>query len=676
MIILDDVNTWLSAPDLEDVAAAVFGKAAVIATWTQENGGDDRRVELHLPKWVPTDWLSLAPSVKSFLAQHETDVVTVLRSFEDERSVRRIGLGMFEESLADRMARYEHEAKTVSEFLFLLRGGADVVRKELGALIDRGRADMPMLYAAVEQIADFERPVTPDEVAHALASIGDNHRLPPPTPAWVKGIFEEERGRRRVQRRREAYTTIHRDWARHLICAALGDDRARTAIRAILSRDFDALTSRPVRTMRLWSWLWYDEYGTPFVREWAASVTPEGWKTFVGTAAATSLEDVGLVADRMHILFSSNDWTGKVGAAFAAHTEILSAQVKKAAPESWPALKGLFMAMDHACPDAAARVIQTWPPERAAQVFASSHPDYFASAFWFFAGVAKHSRDWCLEVGKMIDWKRLSENLSRVTPGDLNAVGECQNILGRLGVPLMRSTLQRYIQVMRDCLSNATRANLTPPFGSDLNIVLWLYPKECEALAAVLDPASLAAQLSVAPPRYWRTLGELVSLIHPSYTRVYEEIVRLLDIDRFAQTVACYGAQCPYELRCLVWFLRHGPSATRIEIAKTIANTVEEACRKNDVERPNLLDALSYLDFPLAEQLAARLGTSLVRSRDIAMADKSVGTRSETWAEIIAQVEALDQAGQDYDIGAMFSNQNESPPDETTGTDTPSQTTS
>src|SRR5262249_15596631 len=157
VLVLDDVNTWLTSHDLEEVAAAVSGKAAVIATWTRERGADDIRVETHLPKWISAEWSKVSASVMAFFAAHEAEVVSALRAMEDPPAVRRIGLDISSESLAIRMRRYESQAKTVAEFLFLVRGGAHVVRKELADLIERDRADLPVLYAAVEQIADFER---------------------------------------------------------------------------------------------------------------------------------------------------------------------------------------------------------------------------------------------------------------------------------------------------------------------------------------------------------------------------------------------------------------------------------------------------------------------------------------------------------------------------------------
>ncbi len=107
VLILDDVNTWMSPQDLEDVTAAVKGKAAVIATWTRALSGDDTRVETHFPKWIEIEWSKLAQYVMDFLRVNETEVVQALREMQDRYDTKKIGLGMFDESLLQRMSRYE-----------------------------------------------------------------------------------------------------------------------------------------------------------------------------------------------------------------------------------------------------------------------------------------------------------------------------------------------------------------------------------------------------------------------------------------------------------------------------------------------------------------------------------------------------------------------------------------
>jgi hypothetical protein len=132
----------------------------VLATWTLDRLGEDPRPERHLPDSLLVNWERIRPSVKAFLLAHEPEVVAAIERHQDRHEVRRVGMGFMDVPLARLIERYEGQAKTVSEFLFLLRGGARVVQAEIESLADRSRSDTPVLYAAIEQIAGFEKPVT------------------------------------------------------------------------------------------------------------------------------------------------------------------------------------------------------------------------------------------------------------------------------------------------------------------------------------------------------------------------------------------------------------------------------------------------------------------------------------------------------------------------------------
>lgn len=654
VLILDDVNAWMGPHDLEEVATAARGKAVVVATWTRERGGDDVRVETHLPKWVPIEWAKVSPSVVAFFAEHEIDVVHALRELEAPNAVRRIGLGMFDDNLADRMRRYQQEAKTVAEFLFLLRGGSDVVRKELIDLVERDRADLPVLFAAVEQIADFERAVTPDEAAVCLGGLNIDRRLPAPSPEWVRDVYEHERGRRRVQRRRNAYTTIHREWAKNLICAALAEQIASEGIKAILSRDFNPRTPRPVRTMRLWSWLWYDAHGTPFVREWAASLGADDWITFVSTAAQ-SLDEVSSVADRMHLLFHNSKWDEIVATVFGAVRAPLATAVATATEESWWALKSLFMTLGHACPRVAAEVIGAWPPPAAAKILERTHPDYNDSVWWFISGVREHSPEWVSQVGSFVQWPAIYSSLERVRPGNLNAIERCESILHRIGVPLTRSRLRQFVDVMCRCLSESSLTELRPGAQLELSFMLKFYPQEMERLAAAIDPGRFARELAVSTPKQWRPVGELFHFISPVNADIFGRIIDELDKDLFSATVTQYGGLCPYELRCLTWFLaRAAKGDTRKDLANRLAQTLKAACSASASERDRLLEAMTALDEQTAQAVASQLPPLSADKSPTQLKEDEATDRTSQIEEVIRLIQEAEASGDDYDVRAIF----------------------
>jgi hypothetical protein len=656
VLILDDVNAWMSTQDLEEVAAAVTEKAAVVATWTRALGGDDTRIEIHFPKWIGIEWSTLAPSVMEFLSANETEVVEALRTLQSPNDVRPIGLGMFDDSLGHRMRRYVQDSKTVAEFLFLLRGGSDVVRRELIDLADTDRADLPVLYAAVEQIADFERAVTSIEVAMRLGQLNVAPSLPAPTPEWIRNIYELERRRRRIQRRRDAYTTIHREWAKRLICAALGEQKTSEGIKALLARDFNPHTPTPFRTMRLWSWLWYDDHGNPFIKKWAASLTTDNWIAFVRTATAQGLHEVGFIAEQMHLLFPNQKWTQIVADVFGAISGPLISAVSAATAESWGALRSLFMTLGHACPSIAAQIIRGWPPATAAKVLEQTHPDYYDSISWFVSGVKDYCPEWVAELGRQINWGSLQESLKQVRAGDLAAIESCHDILHRTGVPLTRSRLRQFVDIMCNCLSDSSLTDLHVGLGIYMSIVLGFYPKEAERLAASLDINRLAQDLSSSHPKQWRSVSDLYHFIPQNHTDVFERIIDNLDQDAFVATVSRYGPLCPYELRCLIWFVaRAAKGDARKGLATRLAETVKEACTASTSEREHLLNAMTTLDSQTARAIACQLPLlPTAKSSTLSDSQEDDDEQRECDKEVQRLIREAEASGDDYDVDAIF----------------------
>lgn len=148
------------------------------------------------------------------------------------------------ESLEHRIDRYSATAKTVSEFLFLLRGKNAVVDRILRSLHDRDHSDGPILCAAAEQIAGFERPVSPAETADVLKGLASYPQSPAPTAEWIVQVFLRETRARHIVKRAGVFTTVHRDWAKVLLAAGLRSDATRKVTRELVGREFDVASSR------------------------------------------------------------------------------------------------------------------------------------------------------------------------------------------------------------------------------------------------------------------------------------------------------------------------------------------------------------------------------------------------------------------------------------------------
>ncbi|MBN2561763.1 MAG: HNH endonuclease [Phycisphaerae bacterium] len=652
VLLLDDANTWAAASDLERVAASASKDVYLLATWTGASLEGDPTAELHvLGNRLVMRWEDVRSTACATLLEHEHEVVRTLRRLRSD-DVERVGLGPLDRSLEWLFDRYGGTAKSIWQFLFLLRGGWQSVRDELGILAAAGRADVPVVYAAIEQIASVERPVTPTETSEAIPKLPLAAALPPADVAWIADVFDKLVRRRLMVRARGAYTTVHRDWARALICAALDDPLCKQSAMESLARDFDARTASPRRLMILWSWLWYDAAGGRYARDWAARQGPEDWRALVGTAAAASLVDIAMVAQQLHLLFPSDHWTAIVGDAFEAHEAPLALLVSKATSEDWYLLRQLFMTMDHARPSCAARIASGWAPEAAARVLGETHPDYYESVWWFLAGVEKHSREWCAQVGHHLDWQTVASNLSRIRRGHIDAINHCVEILGRLKVPLLRSRVTGLAKAMADTLRGASVSEISF-WHAPMELWLEIFPTEMHKVVEVLEPSRLAEELSNTGPRNWGRVLMLSAFAARAGSDFGRQMVDSLG-STFVDSVNRFGATNAHELRVLVWQLGYGSAARRNELAAQLLTVATAACKADEHERGEILKAFSALDLDQAQKLATDLGLAIPENDRVDDVDRPLLDCLENGDLIRKKLDDLDRSGEDYDVTALL----------------------
>jgi 5-methylcytosine-specific restriction endonuclease McrA len=503
VLIVDDANFWLTNTDIETIARASTSNARVIVVATRATGNDETaEVDARFPSdRVFISWEIVRPFVSAFLKEHEPQVVAALQPQEHEPRGFRLGLGYLDEKLEYLIRRYGEQAKSVWQFLFLLGAGWKSVEHELAELIANDRADISVLYAAVEQIAGEERAVTAEEAAQASAAIALSPPLPAPDTGWVTSVFERLCSRHLMIKVRNRYTTTHRDWARALISAALANPLSRESTVMILERDFDLHTAKPRRLTVLYSWLRMEDNCQQFIREWTARQKPEDWALLVETAVRLGLSETAGVARQMWMLFDGDERRQIIGDAFAAQEGTLVQLVTNASQEDWHDLMELFGSVSDAHPELAARVVESWAPEKAAAVLGRTHPDYYDSITWFLGGsVWKHSRAWCHAVGRHVEWSAVSESLSKVRRGNVDAVHDCLSILYRLGFSVRRSMVRRIAEVMHDTLNGAVL--------SEIRFRHWIleveaFPEEMRRVAGALDARRLAEEVSGTPPHRW-----------------------------------------------------------------------------------------------------------------------------------------------------------------------------
>lgn len=158
VLIVDDANFWLTNADIEAIARAASPKARLVVVATRATGNDETaEVDARFPSnRVFISWETVRPFVSALLKGHEPQVVAALQSHQHEPRGFRLGHGYLDERLEYLIQRYATQAKSVWQFLFLLGAGWKSVEHELAELIADDRADIPALYAAVEQIAGEE----------------------------------------------------------------------------------------------------------------------------------------------------------------------------------------------------------------------------------------------------------------------------------------------------------------------------------------------------------------------------------------------------------------------------------------------------------------------------------------------------------------------------------------
>jgi hypothetical protein len=659
VLIVDDANFWLTKADIETVARSSSSTARVIVVATRATGNDETaEVDARFPSdRVFISWETVRPFVTALLKEHEPQVVAALQTRQHKPRGLRLGLGYLDEKLEYLIKRYADQAKSVWQFLFLLGAGWSSVEHELTELIDKDRADIPVLYAAVEQIAGEERAVTAEEAAEASAAIVTSASLPPPDAGWVTSVFERLCLRNFMTKVRNRYTTAHRDWARALISAALANPSSRESTVKILERDFDLHTARPRRLSVLYSWLRMEDSCRLFIREWADRQKPEDWAVLVGIAVRAGLPEAAGVARQMWMLFDGEERRQLIGDAFEAHERDIVQLVAGASYEDWYDLRELFGPVSGARSELAARIVESWPPEKAAEVFGRTHPDYYSSVRWFLgAGVWEHSREWCYAVGRHVEWPAVSENLSKVRRGDVDAIHECLSILYRLGFSVRRSMVRRIAEVMCDTLKGAALSEIR---FNDWIIEVEAFPEEIRRVAEVLDARTMAAEVSRIPPHRWDHLYGLSMFASRAGSTFARDLVDHLDDDQLVEVVHKYAEVHPLMFISLLWQLAYGRPERRRELAEKLYPSVLIGCRHAGLERDDILRAFADVDRELAMNLTRDLGVSFPEPEpaeegdDIDLNKPLLDSVSDDDGTL-ERLRQLEESGEDYDVGILI----------------------
>lgn len=658
VLILDDAGgtgSALSLDDLQSIGGAVGGPTLVLATLKSVSNQSDFLAEVHLRHHLlEVDWSEIRPHVRSFLESHEAEVVAILQTLRQDPGFAQVGFDVLTRSLSSAISFYESQAQSVWQFMFLLSGGSGHVARDLASYIAEDRSDLPLLCAAIEQIADVERPVTPDEVVFALQGL-DPAGYPPVTADWVRSVFERLAARRIVVRVREAYRPIHREWSRALIEAALQNPRSHQPSSNLLARDFCATPPSPRRLFVLWSWLQHDAHAGYHVRQWIKQRTIDDWANLVRASIRAGIVDFGLCSDQLAMFFPRPP--EPVVIAVRENLDTLGQHLENSTPDSWYLLQQILTFVRSLDPTLAAMVMDQWSPDTAATLLRATGPEYFSTVRHLLANIASHSGSWVQRLGAHFTWDDVERFLSSVPQGGFDVVLDVMMVAhSHLGLPFLRSNLARYVDTICRCLHQATLKEID--FDDVLIVyVLEAFPGEMRRIVAALDPVALARDLSGASPRYWGQLLMMSLFARRVGSDFPQRLIDNLNCPQLLDNVRRHGPQHQHQLRLLIWQLSHGSVETRAFLADDMFEPVSRACASaSSDERDSILTALDAFQPALARRVAAAVGAqiptdeqSTTDAKD-AFPEGSLLTQVSGGSELISTLEELDRTGQDYDL--------------------------
>jgi energy-coupling factor transporter ATP-binding protein EcfA2 len=649
VLILDDANTWASSRDVQEIAKIVANhrNIHIITTWTSDDSEHTSRLlASDLPKQILI-WEELKPAVIETLLKFEGEVVGALQRFEHDRSVGALGVGSMHRRLKERISILGDKPKSVYEFIFGLRGDACAFDEELRDLVQNDRSDIPVLCAAVEQLAGFERTISVAGALNVCRRLETISQLPKPSPEWVHSVFEQQVNNRRLVRIRDQYTTIHRRWAARLIAAALKLTTTKAQAEQLLALDFNVESAEPGRVLRLWSWLTHLDDSRPFIRAWEKSLSEEQWVEFVTRCARTDLAELGAIADRLQLLFKGDGWLRTLERAFKQNADTTRNLIHAASPSDWYSVREVAFVMARACPEQWQEILTSWNRKSLAGVLLNTDPSDFDDVSWALGT----SQDLCpnlmREVGSHISWKEFAPRLNLVSPGDAWSLCSTFGMFGTFGHKLRRSMLRDLTESLGNILGKASIDDLRFRESSAILMVIPLYfPQDFRRALSRIDVSKMARQMELSLPRHWRSLCALGTLARDCESTLVGQLVEACDREKLVQQVGKYALDNRYEFRLLLHFLCGSESEIRTWFADALKPVVNQSCKPNDSEAESIISAYVRLHNQSGMALAQNLGIK-VDSNEISQL-----TRAETEELELEQAKfrEKDIREHDYDI--------------------------
>lgn len=657
VLLLDDANLWLNRDDLKKIVRSATPLTRVLATITQDGPiSNDHDPEAgYFENRLALTWERYRPYVTTFLKENEPEVIGLLKMHRDGSHLDEIRIDDMGPSLDFRMRQYGDEAKSVWQFMYLLRAGWNSVNNEVQELIASDRADVLIACIAIEQIAEPERPMSPDQVRERASTV-KNAFAGPVDLEWVELVLEKLFKRRVLSKLRGRYITVHREWARAFLAASLSNEKSKESTEQLLAREFDLAGSSPDRLAALISWLnARSDAGQEFVKKWIDAQTSEAWSRWLGVALGKGLSIAGPVASVLRRLYWTDEWKATISEALADHDEAIVGLLCAATAEDWNHIDNLLAVLPD---DQCSRVVRSWDAKSVGELIANSHPDQYYSISWLLGGnLCKHSKSWCREVGRSIDWSVMKLQLDHVRMGDVENIHECMSILDRLQVPMMRSMVSDFADAVQKALSGARISDWRVD-AVGINFTFEAFPVEVGKIISALDAKQVAADVSNIPPHRWSDLMQIFWLTKRNGSAFAVEVFDELDVSQLVVVLKKYAPAHPRTLLPMLYLLKYAERGRRKEIARDIYEAVRLACQnENESGREQILQSYNEVNGAQGKRLVAELGLSIdvligQKNRDDAILTKPLFGLPHTkeQRETFDELRQAEASGVDYDV--------------------------
>lgn len=643
-LIIDDMNKWATVADLEKVLEAATQRKIVVV-WSEPAEASDNVAAPHVVDVrVHVSWAAMSADVLAFIAEHEPELTPSVAASRGDGVWPRIGYGVLDRPLTQLARQHAKEVRNVWHLTYLLSGGGHRVQDELDRLAGLDLDFAPLVHVAVRQIAGFEQPTSAEEAAMACGVL-----FPEETEsaliAWANRLFSDLHAKRVLLRARHGFITIHREWARAFICAALADPGCHDAAAQLIKAELGVGVDKPRRLGFLFSWLGNNSHGKMFLRVWAAGQMADFWKDVIAASIADGFVIASIIITTVEGVFrESRGLAAALTGALRSNMEGLKALFRTAAVEDWYRVKDLAFSLGRLDVDLLFELLKDVEPELLARRLEQTPPEYFHAVIWFLHSVRKARKELCAETGRCIDWgKFVAFVQSKIQSGDAKGVEELAELASQLDLPLRRSSLDQYGACLKVALHGALPSNLrVTPVEAMPYMELW--PACLEPAVGELDPAAWARDLVLSDPQAWRRVLIVCGWAARAGFSFARELANAIDLPALVANVR-KKAPDPIDLLCLLPVLSQASEAKRKDFGVAFAPFVSDLLPRE----ARLLQELAGLDLASAQQLAEVAGTSIVEPEEFFRP-----LREKLSEETRAKVDELEESGDDFDVGAFW----------------------